>query len=69
MCDNAWRAEELRKALKEARKGVFTSHEAMLAWVDALGTDKELSSPEPDIDPRRKPERTDGRLAALDPPR
>jgi predicted transcriptional regulator len=50
---NAWRAKELHEAVKEAEKGVFISHEAMLAWVDSLGTDKELPPPEPDIHLRK----------------
>jgi predicted transcriptional regulator len=50
---NAWRAKELHEALKEAEKGIFISHEAMVAWADSLGTDKELPPPEPDIDLRK----------------
>ena len=46
---NAWRAKELHEAISEADKGVFVSHEAMVAWVDSLGTDKELAPPKPDI--------------------
>jgi predicted transcriptional regulator len=51
---NAWRATELHKAIKEANKGVFIFHEAMLAWVDSLGADKELAPPKPDIRRPRK---------------
>jgi predicted transcriptional regulator len=51
---NAWRAKELHEALKEADKGVFVSHEAMLAWADSLGTDKEVPPPKPDIGRRKK---------------
>jgi hypothetical protein len=43
------RAEELRAAIAEADKGVFISHEAMLAWANSLGADKELEPPKPDI--------------------
>lgn len=50
---NAWRARELHDALKEADKGVFISHEAMLAWVDSLGSDNELAAPKPDIPPAK----------------
>jgi RHH-type rel operon transcriptional repressor/antitoxin RelB len=50
---NAWRAKELHEAMKEADKGVFVSHEAMLAWADSLGTDNEIAPPKPDI-PRKK---------------
>lgn len=46
---NAWRAKELHEAISEADKGVFVSHEAMVAWVDSPGTDKELAPPKPDI--------------------
>jgi predicted transcriptional regulator len=49
---NAWRAKELHEAMKEADKRVFVSHEAMVAWADSLGTDKETAPPKPDI--RRK---------------
>jgi predicted transcriptional regulator len=51
---NAWRARELHAALTEADKGVFISHEAMLAWADSLGSNKELAAPEPDIFPPNK---------------
>jgi predicted transcriptional regulator len=51
---NAWRAKELHAALVEADKGAFISHEAMLAWVESLGSDKELAPPEPDIAPAKK---------------
>jgi predicted transcriptional regulator len=51
---NAWRAKELHEALNEADKGVFISHEAMLAWADSLGTEKEVSPPKPDIGRRKK---------------
>jgi hypothetical protein len=64
---NAWRARELREAIKEADKGVFVSREAMLAWADMLGTDKEVPPPQPDIHDARRP--SERRLAALDPPR
>ncbi len=46
---NAWRAKELHEAIEEADKGVFISHEAMLAWVDSLGTPEELPPPKPDV--------------------
>jgi RHH-type rel operon transcriptional repressor/antitoxin RelB len=46
---NAWRAKELHEAIKEADKGVFLSHEAMVAWADQLGTDGETAPPSPDI--------------------
>ncbi len=39
----------LIEADKELEKGEFISKEAMCNWVDSLGTDKELSRPEPDI--------------------
>jgi RHH-type transcriptional regulator, rel operon repressor / antitoxin RelB len=46
---NAWRAKELHEAIREADKGVFVSHEAMVAWVDRLGTDDEIAPPKPYI--------------------
>ena len=46
---NAWRAEELSKAIAEADKGEFISHEAMLAWADSLGGENERPAPEPDV--------------------
>lgn len=51
---NAWRARELHAALVEADKGVFISHEAMLAWADSLGSDAEPAAPKPDILPVKK---------------
>ncbi len=51
---NAWRAKELHEAIKEADKGVFVSHEAMLEWADALGTRKETAPPKPDLPTRKK---------------
>ena len=46
---NAWRAQELHEAINEANKGIFVSHEAMVAWADQLGTDGEIVPPKPDI--------------------
>ena len=46
---NAWRAKELHEAIREANKGVFLSHDAMVAWADQLGTDGEIAPPKPDI--------------------
>ena len=42
---NAWRAKELHEAIKQAEKGDFVSHEAMIEWADALGTSKETAPP------------------------
>jgi predicted transcriptional regulator len=52
---NAWKAAAIQEAIKEADKGVFISHEAMLAWVDSLGTEAELEPPEPDVFLHRGP--------------
>ena len=46
---NAWRSKELHDALAEADKGVFISHEAMLAWAESLGADDELPPPGRDV--------------------
>jgi RHH-type rel operon transcriptional repressor/antitoxin RelB len=46
---NAWRAKELHEAIKEADKGVFISHEEMVAWANQLGTRDETAPPKPDI--------------------
>lgn len=46
---NAWRAKELHDAIKEADKGVFISHEAMVAWADSLGAGRASAPPKPDI--------------------
>lgn len=46
---NAWRAKELHEAIQEADKGMFVSHEAMVAWADSLGADKEVAPPRPDF--------------------
>jgi predicted transcriptional regulator len=43
--------KELDKAFAEAEKGVFISGEAVHAWMQSWGTDKELPFPEPDIFP------------------
>ena len=51
---NAWRAKELHAAITEADKGVFVSHEAMVAWADALGAGASSSPPKPDIRPAKK---------------
>lgn len=43
------KAQMIREAVAEADKGAFISEEAMTAWFESLGTDHELSEPEPDI--------------------
>ena len=48
---NAWKAKELLAAVTEADKGVFISHEAIVAWGDSRGSDHELPPPEADIFP------------------
>jgi predicted transcriptional regulator len=44
----------IREAMAEAEKGVFISEEAMDAWIDSWGTERELPPPEPDIFPPAK---------------
>ena len=51
---NAWRAKELQAAITEADKGVFISHDAMLAWADARRARKSPALPKPDIRLRKK---------------
>ena len=51
---NAWKARELHEAVAEADKGSFVSHEAMVDWVDSLGTAQEKAPPEPDVQIARK---------------
>ena len=51
---NAWRARELHDAISEADKGVFVSHEAMVAWANSLSTSAASAPPKPDIRPARK---------------
>ena len=51
---NAWRAKELQAAITEADKGVFISHETMLAWADARHAQKNPAPPKPDIRLRKK---------------
>ena len=51
---NAWRAKELHDAISEADKGVFVSHEAMVAWANSLGTGAASAPPKPDIRPAKK---------------
>ncbi len=46
---NAWRAQELQEAIKEADKGIFISHEKMISWVDSLGTRRALPVPKLDV--------------------
>lgn len=45
--------EVIDEALAEADKGTFVSGEAAFAWLDSLGTEKELPPPEPDIFPAK----------------
>lgn len=51
---NAWRAKELQAAITEADKGVFISHDAMMAWADARHAGKRPLLPKPDVHPRKK---------------
>ncbi|MBI5003482.1 ribbon-helix-helix protein, CopG family [Candidatus Kaiserbacteria bacterium] len=51
---NAWKAQELQTAIKEADKGVFISHEAMTVWVDSLANGKKIRAPKPDVFPKRR---------------
>ncbi len=51
MSDCADRTRELEKAVKSAETGVGHSSEQILAWMKSWGTDNELPSPEPDIQP------------------
>jgi len=51
---NAWKAQELHAAIKEADKGVFISHEAMLSWAASLGTGKRTAVPKPNVFLKRK---------------
>ncbi len=46
---NGWKVEALKQAKKEAAKGEFISHQAMGDWIDSLGSENELPSPEADI--------------------
>ncbi len=54
--------DELRRqieaAVEEADQGIFISSEAMHAWMDSWGSDRELPPPEPDILPARPRRRT-----------
>ncbi len=59
---NAWKAKELQAAIEEADKGVFISHDAIIEWVDSLGTEHELAPPEPDT--FRKPAISKDRMVA-----
>jgi predicted transcriptional regulator len=43
------RRRMLQQAAEELDKGEFVSEEAVTAWVESWGTDKELPMPEPDI--------------------
>lgn len=51
---NAWRAKELHEAIKEADKGVFVSHDAMMEWADKLGTSAETAPPKPNVRKAKK---------------
>lgn len=46
---NAWQVGEIHKALEEAKKGEFISHEAVGEWVKSMETAHELPMPEPDL--------------------
>lgn len=50
---NKWKMEAINKAIKEADKGIFISHEKIDNWLDSWGSENELSSPTPDIFPNR----------------
>ncbi|MEM1376712.1 MAG: hypothetical protein AAGG69_04910 [Pseudomonadota bacterium] len=47
----AYKREKIGDAVREADNGVFISEEAMDAWVNSWGSDKELPPPKPDIFP------------------
>ena len=46
---NSWKMEALTRAKLEAAKGEFISHQAMVEWVNSLGTENELPAPDVDI--------------------
>lgn len=45
---NAWKTEELQKAIKGADKGIFVSGKAVNNWLESWGTPQEKSPPEAD---------------------
>ena len=44
---------EINAAVEDARSGYGHSSEQVFAWMDSLGTDNELPTPEPDITPTK----------------
>ena len=45
---NEWQMATIRRSLEESRSGVPSiPHEEVEAWIDSLGTDKELPMPRP----------------------
>ena len=50
---NEWQVAHIEKAIAEADAGgPFVAHEDVTAWVESLGSEKELPPPEPTV--RRK---------------
>ncbi len=47
------KTQMISAAVAEADKGVFVSEESMTNWFESVGTDHELSEPQPDIFPNR----------------
>jgi predicted transcriptional regulator len=43
------KAQMIEEAVADADKGMFISEEKMTAWFDSLGSDHELTEPEPDV--------------------
>ena len=44
---------EINAAVEDARSGYGHSSNQIFSWMDSLGTDDELPSPEPDITPKK----------------
>lgn len=51
---NAWKAEQLQEAAKEADKGVFVSGQAVNQWLESWGTDNETQVPKADTSLNQK---------------
>ena len=44
-----YKKRAIQKAIEEADKGEFISHESVKVWMESLGTENELPRPNPDV--------------------
>jgi RHH-type transcriptional regulator, rel operon repressor / antitoxin RelB len=46
---NEWQIGAIDEAVREADKGIFTSHEAVTDWLNSWGSVNELAAPKSDV--------------------